>query len=169
LSEAQSASGHPPSGDIRSILVMRPNAIGDFMFALPALHALRHRYPDARIVFLGKQWHWEFLRDRPVPIDEVRVMPPFPGITAPADLPLELDAKRFVTALRERQFDLAVQMYGGGRYANPFIQELGAATSIGMKAPDATPLDRWIPYSALANRRLELLQVAALVDAAPSS
>lgn len=158
---------HCPLPDVRRILVLRPNAIGDFVFALPALHALRHTYPDARIVYLGLQWHWAFLRHRPGPVDEVLAMPPFPGITDVPDTVIEPEATRFVAALRGMQFDLAMQMYGGGRHSNPFVQELGARTTIGMKAADATPLDRWIPYGALANRRLELLQVAALAGAAP--
>jgi len=166
MDAAQITERHPPL-QVQRMLVLRPNAIGDFVFALPALHALRQRYPQAHIVFLGLQWHWEFLRGRPGPIDEVRVMPPVPGITAAADAPLEADTRHFIAGLQQERFDLALQIYGGGRYANPFIQELGARTSIGMKTADATPLDRWIPYSALANRRLELLQVAALADAAP--
>ncbi len=31
------------------------DAIGDFMFSLPALHVLRHAYPQAHIVLLGKR------------------------------------------------------------------------------------------------------------------
>ena len=39
---------------VAKIAVLRPNAVGDFVFALPALHALKHAYPDAELVFLGK-------------------------------------------------------------------------------------------------------------------
>jgi hypothetical protein len=58
--------------EVRRMLVLRPNAIGDYVFSPPALHALRQRYPYAHIVFLGRAWHWEFLRDRPGPIGIVR-------------------------------------------------------------------------------------------------
>jgi ADP-heptose:LPS heptosyltransferase len=50
---------------VRKIAVLRPNAVGDFVFALPALHALKHSYPDAEIVLLGKAWHAAFLQGGP--------------------------------------------------------------------------------------------------------
>jgi ADP-heptose:LPS heptosyltransferase len=159
-------SSYPPLPNVRSILVLRPNAIGDFMFALPALHALRHIYPQARIVLLGKQWHADFLHNRPGPVDEVVVMPPVPGVGTPPDAEVDPDpGRRFIAAMREARFDLALQMYGGGRYSNPFIMSLGARLTIGLKTPDAAALDRWIPYGAKVNRRLELLEVAALAGA----
>jgi ADP-heptose:LPS heptosyltransferase len=159
-------SSYPPLPEVRSILVLRPNAIGDFMFALPALHALRHTYPQARILLLGKQWHADFLHNRPGPVDEVIVMPPVPGVGAPPDAEVEPEpGRRFIAAMREARFDLGLQMYGGGRYSNPFIMSLGARLTVGPKTPEATPLDRWIPYGAKVNRRLELLEVAALAGA----
>lgn len=159
---------YPPLPDVSSILVMRPNAIGDFMFALPALHALRYTYPKAKIVFLGKQWHADFLHNRPGPVDEVIVMPPVPGIGAPHDAGVDPEpGRRFAAAIRKEKFDIAAQMYGGGRYSNPYLLQFGAKLTIGMKTSDATPLDRWTPHGEKTNRRLELLQVAALVGAAP--
>ncbi len=152
---------------VRSILALRPNAIGDFMFSLPALHALRHSYPDARIVLAGKPWHADFLRGRPGPVDEVFVMPPYPGVGGAPGMVPDAQALRCIDTLREAAFDLAVQMYGGGRHSNPFISGLGARLTVGAKAPDAPPLDRWIAYGEFANRRLELLQVVALVGAHP--
>jgi ADP-heptose:LPS heptosyltransferase len=151
---------------VRSILALRPNAIGDFVFSLPALHTLKHAYPDAAITFVGKRWHADFLRDRPGPIDEVVVMPPYPGVGAGSDAPADSAAAlRFIGAMRDAEFDLAVQMYGGGRYSNAFINRLGAKLTIGARTPDAAALDRSISYGDFANRRLELLQVVALAGA----
>ncbi|HEU4709760.1 MAG TPA: glycosyltransferase family 9 protein [Methylophilaceae bacterium] len=158
----------PPLPDVRSIVALRPNAIGDFMFSLPALHALRHTYPRARIVLLGKKWHADFLRQRPSPVDEVIVMPPVPGVGAPPDARVDRAAvDRFVEEMRNAHFDLAIQMYGGGGYSNAFIKRLGAKLTIGTKTPEAAPLDRWIPYGEIYNRRLELLQLVAMVGARP--
>ena len=159
---------YSPLPNVRSIVVLRPNAIGDFMFALPALHALRQTYPKAKIVLLGKQWHADFLNGRPGPVDKVIVMPPVPGVGTPIDAEVDPEPnRRFVAAMREAQFDLAIQMYGGGRYSNAYALSLGARLTIGLKTPDAAPLDRWLPYGEIANRRLELLQVAALAGAVP--
>jgi len=153
---------------VRTIAVLRPSAVGDFVFSLPALHALRHTYPAARILYLGKQWHADFLRGRPGPVDEVLVLPPCPGVGAPLDTD-PAEARRFSAMLREGRLggrlDIALQFYGGGRYSNPFILGLGARVSAGMKASDAAPLDRWISYGPLQNRRLQLLEAAALVGA----
>lgn len=154
--------------DVRTIVALRPNVIGDYMFALPALHALRYSYPDARIILLGKQWHVDFLRDRPGPVSDVVVLPPYPGVGAEIDAPVDgAAALEVMHALRDEGVDLAVQMYGGGGFSNPFIMELGARLTVGAAAPGALPLDRCIPYGAFSNRRLELLQVVALAGAQP--
>jgi ADP-heptose:LPS heptosyltransferase len=151
----------------RHIVVLRPNALGDFMFALPALHALRGRYPEARITLLGRPWHADFLGGRPGPVDDVIVLPPLPGIGAPPDPRGGIDTHSLPPALAALRPDLAAQMYGGGRYSNALVASLGASLTIGATTPGAAPLDRSIAYSERANRRLELLQIAALVDAHP--
>ncbi len=153
---------------VRRIAVLRPNAVGDFIYALPCLHSLRAAFPEARITYIGKPWHVDFLVGRPGPIDEVAVLPPCPGVGAPADARTDERAvARFIDAMRERHFDLALQIYGGGGFSNPFTRRLGARLTAGMKAPDAEPLDRWVHYGPLQNRRLQLLEVAALVGVAP--
>ena len=103
--------------DVRRIAVLRPNAVGDFVFALPCLHALKAAYPDAHIDYLGLRWHAEFLAQRPGPVDEVHIVPPCPGIGLPPDEPHDAEAvEAFVSEMRAMRFDLALQVYGGGRY-----------------------------------------------------
>ena len=156
---------HPLPG-VRKIAVLRPNAVGDFVFALPCLHALRHAYPDARITYIGKQWHADFLANRPGPVDDVEVLPPCPGLGLPPDADIDpMPARRFVERMRASAFDIALQVYGGGLYSNPFIMQFEARLTVGMKAPDASPLDRWVTYGELQNRRLQMLEVAALAGA----
>jgi len=152
--------------DVRKIVVLRPNRVGDFVFALPALHALRRAYPEARITYVGKKWHADFLAERPGPVDEVLVLPPCPGVGAALDADSDpLPIQNFIEAMRTAEVDLAVQIYGGGRYSNPFIKRFGARLTIGLKAPDAAPLDRWVSYPFLHHERLLMLEVAALVGA----
>jgi ADP-heptose:LPS heptosyltransferase len=158
---------HPVLPEVRSILALRPSPIGDFMFALPALHALRRAYPNARITLAGKPWQADFLAGRPGPVDEVLVMPPAPGFGLPPEAEPDPAAISFVETLRERRFDLALQMYGGGRHSNPFVKALGARLCVGAATPDAIRLDRTLPWRPHANHRLMLLQVAALAGAAP--
>ncbi|WP_019142569.1 glycosyltransferase family 9 protein [Noviherbaspirillum massiliense] len=152
--------------DVRKIAVLRPNAVGDFVFALPALHALRAAYPGARIVYIGKAWHADFLRDRPGPVDDVAVLPPCPGVGLPPDAHVEQGPlQAFIAAMREERFDLALQLYGGGHYSNPFIMQFGADLTLGLRADGAPPLDRHIAYRERQNRRLLLLEAAALAGA----
>ena len=66
--------------DIRKIAVLRANALGDFIFALPALEVLRVAYPEAEIVLLAKKWHANFLANRPGPVDRVIVVPVSKGV-----------------------------------------------------------------------------------------
>lgn len=153
---------------VRSIAVLRPNAIGDFVFALPALAALRAAYRDARIVYLGRPWHREFLQGRPGPWEEVVALPPVPGVGAPGDAVCdEIRVQGFVDEMRERRFDLALQLYGGGASSNPFLQRLGARWSAGLQADDAPPLDRNLHYTPWRNERARLLEAMGLVGAAP--
>jgi ADP-heptose:LPS heptosyltransferase len=161
------ASASPLALDgVGKIAVLCPNKLGDFVFALPALHALKHTYPDAELVLVGQQWHADFLRDRPGPVDRVRVMPPYPGVGVPPDAAVDpAPARRFLAAMRAARFDLAVQMFGGGRYSNPLVRQFGARLSIGARAIDAPPLDRWVRHTEPGNRRLALLEVAALAGA----
>jgi ADP-heptose:LPS heptosyltransferase len=158
----------PRLEDVHRIAVLRPNAVGDFVFALPALHALRQTYPQAEIVLLGKAWHADFLRGRPGPVDRVAVLPPVPGVGAPPDAACDArEVERFVDALREERFDIALQMFGAGRYSNPFLLRLGARLNVGARAAGAPALDRWVPYCEPNNRRLALLEIAALAGAWP--
>ena len=151
---------------VRKIAVLRPNAVGDFVFALPALHALKHSYPEAEIVLLGKPWHAGFLRDRPGPVHRVAVMPPVPGVGAPVDADCDgVAIARFVDAMRAERFDIALQMFGGGRYSNPFLTRMKARLSVGARADGAPAPERWVPYCEPNNRRLALLEVAALAGA----
>jgi ADP-heptose:LPS heptosyltransferase len=151
---------------VAKIAVLVPFAVGDFVFTLPALHALRHAYPDAELTVIGRDWHRLLMENRPGPIDRVLVMPSIPGVGTPAETLPDPAADGFVDGLRQQRFDLAVQMFGGGRYSNPLVQAMAARLSVGGRAADAPPLDRWVRYAVPNNRRLALLEVAALAGAA---
>ncbi len=155
---------------VGKIAVLRANAIGDFIFCLPALEALRAAYPEAEIVLLGQRWHAHFLTGRPGPFDRVIAVPPSQGVyesvkekTVEDPVALEL----FFHEMTAERFDLAIQMHGGGHYSNPFLLRLGARLTAGLKAPDAPPLDRWVPYIYFQPEVLRYLEVVALVGARP--
>ncbi len=164
--------------DVRRIAVLRANAVGDYVLTLPALQALKAAYPQATLALLGKRWHAEFLDGRPGPVDEVICLPAVSGVTAPADAPEPAaedgDALRdFLSQMRRRRFDLALQLHGGGRYSNPLVRALGARVTAGFCAPGASALDRNFPYLTpdidLHPRALLLLECVALVGARASA
>lgn len=162
----------PPPG---TIAVLRANGLGDLMFSMPALDALRATYPRAEIVLLGRQWHQDLLAGRPGPVDRVVVVPPtllsgeateITGDAANGSRELDDgDAGRFFAVMVDERFDLGVQLHGGGRHSNPFLHRLGARTAIGLQSPDAVPLDRCVPYVYYQNEILRLLEVVGLVGA----
>lgn len=162
----RAAGGAGPLAGVRKIAVLRPNAVGDFVFALPALHALERAYPDAELVLLGLPWHADFLRERPGPVDRVVAVPPLAGVGLAPGADDREARRRFVGQMQGEGFDIACQMYGGGRYSNPLVAAFGARLTVGARADGAPPLDRWLPYTEPANRRLALLEVAALAGAA---
>lgn len=153
---------------VRKIAVLRANALGDLMFAMPGLYSLRAAYPDAEIVLLGRRWHRDFLQGRPGPVDRVEVVPPSPGVSAEegdeADGPA-LEA--FFARMQAERFDIALQMHGGGRNSNPFVRRLGARLTAGTATSDAVPLDRTMPYIYFQSEIMRYLETVALVGAAP--
>ncbi|MFB3906134.1 MAG: glycosyltransferase family 9 protein [Acidobacteriota bacterium] len=154
--------------DVKKIAVVRANGMGDMIFAMPALVALRAAYPDAEIVLLAKQWHADFFCSRPGPIDRVIAIPPYPGVGAYENVPDDRpDLDDFFQAMSREQFDLAIQMHGGGRYSNPFVRRLGARLTAGLRTPDAIPLDRWIPYIYFQPEIVRYLETVSLVGAQP--
>jgi ADP-heptose:LPS heptosyltransferase len=152
--------------DIHKIAVVRANGLGDLIFALPALTALRTAYPEAEIVYIGKPLHQAFFAGRPGPVDRVVVAPVSQGVREePGQTPDPDELASFFKCMSAEKFDLALQLHGGGRNSNPFVLNLGARYSAGTRTPDAPPLDFWVPYVYYQREILRWLEVVALVGA----
>lgn len=149
---------------VRRLGVLRANALGDFILAMPALEALRAAYPSAEVVLLGLPWHAVFLRGRPGPVDRVLPLPAFPQPSTPAGRTAFETARR---AAREERFDLLVQMHGGGSESNPFVLRLGARVAVGLRTPESPALDRSAAYFYWQHEVLRWLEVASLAGARP--
>jgi ADP-heptose:LPS heptosyltransferase len=160
-----------PLSNIAKIAVLRANAIGDFIFALPALESLRAAYPYAEIVLLGQPWHKRFLEGRPGPVDRVVVVPRKRGVREDRETAGEEDTPEviegFFAEMRAERFDLALQMHGGGRNSNPFALKLGAHYTAGSATPDAPRLDYTLPYIYWQHEIARLVEVVGLVGARP--
>jgi ADP-heptose:LPS heptosyltransferase len=150
--------------NVRHIAVLRANGIGDLIFALPALASLKAAYPAASLTLLGSDWHAGFLEGRGLVDDVVEV----PRARAVLQHGEDLESiSGFLSEMRRRSFDVAVQIYGGGRYSNPFVKQLGAGLTVGLCAPGAEPLDLSLHYEYFQNEVHRYLEVVGLIGAGP--
>lgn len=159
---------HGKTARVRKIAVLRANALGDYVFCLPALDALKNTWPDAELVYLGRDWHRDFLDGRPGPVDRVVVVPRCQGMPAEGDRvedPAAVEA--FFLRMQAEHFDLALQMHGGGGNSNRLAAALGARRTAGLRAEGAPALDINVPYTLYHCELLRYLEVAAAVGAQP--
>ena len=153
--------------NVRKIAVLRAGGLGDLIFTLPALDALRGAYPEAEITLLGGPLQTELLSRRQEPVAHAITVPPSTGVNGP-DTGVEEDEEkleRFFADMREERFDLALQMHGGGGYSNPFVSRLRARVTVGAQADGAQALDRTMPYVYFQSEILRYLEIAGLVGA----
>jgi ADP-heptose:LPS heptosyltransferase len=153
-----------PFDDVGRIVVLRGGGLGDLVFALPAIAALRAAYPAASITLLGGPAHAALLAGRDL-VDEVLPLPPVAGVRG--DTTDEAAVTAFLREVRGTPVDLGVQLHGGGRNANPFLLRLGARHTVGTATPDAQPLERTLHYDFFQHEVLRWLEVAGLAGAAP--
>ncbi|MBT2534088.1 glycosyltransferase family 9 protein [Arthrobacter sp. ISL-48] len=150
---------------VSRIVVLRGGGLGDLIFAIPAMAALKAAYPGATVTLLGTPVHKALIEATKGPVDEVRVLPFSEGVRPGDEDPDELD--RFFAEMREQRFDLAVQLHGGGRYSNPFLLRLGASHTVGTRTADAASLERTVPYLYYQHEPLRALEVAGFAGAFP--
>lgn len=126
-----------PLGRVRRIAVFRALVLGDMLCALPALRALRARFPAAHIALVGLPWAREWA-ERVDEVDEFIAFPGWPGLPekpcAVEDLP------DFIADMQGRRLDLAVQLHGSGGTVNPMIATWGARRVAAFFEPGA-----WCP------------------------
>ena len=154
-----------PFSGVSRIAVLRGGGLGDLMFALPAVASLKAAYPGASVTLLGTPVHAELLSQTAGPVDETVILPFAEGVRPGPEDDGELE--RFFADMRAKNFDLAVQLHGGGRYSNPFLLRLGARHTVGTRTPDAAPLERTVPYLYYQHEPLRSLEVAGFAGAAP--
>lgn len=92
----------------RNILIVKLSAIGDVIHALPVASALKQQFPEARITWVVEKPAYDILTNNPY-IDEIIIFDKanFKSLTC-----LAQNAPRFIAALRQRRFDLALDLQG---------------------------------------------------------
>jgi len=114
------------------ILVRATNWIGDAVMSLPALRAIRSRYPEAEITVLARPWvaslyEGELAPDRVIPLAGA------PGLR---DLPAKF---RLARSLRAERFDLAV-LFPNSLESAALVYAAGARRRIGYARDGRGPL-----------------------------
>jgi ADP-heptose:LPS heptosyltransferase len=151
--------------DVSRIALLRGGGLGDLMFALPAVPALKAAYPGSTVTLLGTPLHRTLISETHSPVDDVMVLPFAEGVRPGTEDASALG--EFFDDARTRNFDLAVQLHGGGRFSNAFLLRLGARHSVGSATPDAAPLERTLPYTFYQHEPMRALEVAGLAGARP--
>lgn len=111
------------------IAIFRALQLGDMLCAVPALRALRRAKPDAHIALIGLPWARSFVERYPHLVDELIIFPGAVGFPEQAETNEHLEG--FWNAMRERRFDLAIQMHGSGGIANDIVGKMGARANAG--------------------------------------
>jgi lipopolysaccharide heptosyltransferase I len=93
------------------ILIIKPSSLGDVTHALPILHLLRRRYPNAKISWLLAP-HCSGLLEGHPDLDEVILFDRRRFGTAWKNPAAGLDLIRFKRDLRRRQFDWVIDLQG---------------------------------------------------------
>lgn len=147
------------AGPWRKVAVLRPGRIGDYLCATPAIRALRRAVPDAELHYVALPLVRDLVERNPC-VDRFVPFPGFPYIAEQFFQPRQ--AVRWLAAMQDEEYDLVVQLYGSGVYANPIVLLMGGRRTAGFvrAAGDAHPLDAAIP---LPDTGSEVDRVLALV------
>ncbi|HUS13931.1 MAG TPA: glycosyltransferase family 9 protein [Chloroflexia bacterium] len=153
----------PLAGPPRRILIIRPDHLGDLLFATPALVHLRAAYPTAHLTGLVGPWGrpvWE----RQATLDAIETLP-FPGIVARPSWPGEPYTLlwRAARKVRAGHYDLALILRFDYWWGALLAEQAGIPARWGYSLPAMQPfLTSAVPYQA---GRHEVEQNLALVAA----
>jgi ADP-heptose:LPS heptosyltransferase len=151
---------------VKKIAVLRALVLGDFIFSLPALEALRQAYPQAEITCITQPWAVDFVPGHARAVDRVisiRSSPHKEGDTGFLIHPE--DAAWFFPQMQAEQVDLAISMQGGGIHSNPFMARMLPRFTVGLREAGALSPDRWQQYDYYQNEVSRCLDLARLAGA----
>lgn len=147
---------------VRKIAVFRALYLGDLLCATPALRAIRHHFPSAEITLIGLPWTADLVHRLPF-VDQLLEFPGYPGI---AEVPYQQErTNAFLAAAHATQYDLVIQMHGGGDVSNGFAVDLGGRFSLGYRPEHDNRLDHSLLYDPSEHETLRWLRLVAEVGA----
>lgn len=149
-----------------SVAVFRARHPGEMLCAVPALRALREALPAAHIALVGLPCAKEFVRRFRHYADE------FIGFPGHPDFPEQPVRRQLLPAfyahMRERQFDLALQMHDSGPQSNLIARAFGARCVAGYGTAQKIYNARFFPqplHGAEPRRLLDLLSLLGVPSA----
>jgi lipopolysaccharide heptosyltransferase II len=147
------------------ILLIRPDHVGDLLFATPALRALREALPDAHLACMVGPWGQAVLAGNPN-LDEIIVCE-FPAFTRKPKVSLLAPyrlLRTWAASLRSLRFDMAIVLRFDHWWAALLAYLAGIPSRVGYDISECRPfLTQALPY---ANQRHEVLQNWTLVEQA---
>ena len=140
----------PPDSEVREVLVLRLDRIGDMLMSLPALSTLRAALPRARIRLAVGRWSAEIAAHAPV--DEVLIWSAPWAARSGESRDSARELWRRARALRRDGLDLALDLQGDLR-SNLLMALTGARRRVGYAntggaylLTDVVPLDETISW-----------------------
>lgn len=127
---------------LKEIVLFRALQLGDLMCSVPALRALKTAFPQARIKLLGLPSAEGFTRRFHHLFSGFMPFPGFPGLPEQ-----EFDANKFMiflSAMRQHEPDLLIQLHGNGSIINPLMRLMSSGPVAGYFQPGA-----WCPDAQL--------------------
>jgi lipopolysaccharide heptosyltransferase II len=111
------------------IAIFRALYLGDMLLCVPALRALRRRFPHAEITLIGLPWADTFARRFTPYIDRFVEFCGYPGLK---ELPVaQVKLRQFLAEQRAYGYDLVIQMHGSGQVSNHFALALHGRKTTG--------------------------------------
>lgn len=144
----------------RSVGIFRALKVGDLLCTVPTFRALRAAYPDAEITLISLPWA-RWVKDRfPQYLDSFIDFPGWPGL--PEIVPDLGGIPRFLKELRNKRFDLLLQIHGSGEHVNDICalaepRVLAGYFRAGAWCPDSSTFIEYPAESPEIWRQLALL------------
>lgn len=152
---------------IRSIAILRALQLGDMLCVIPAVRALRKAYPDAKITLLGLPWAASFVKRFDKYFDGFMHFPGYPGL--PEQEYNQGAFIEFINNVKEKQFDLVLQMQGNGTIVNDILPLFKAKCMAGFYNDESfKPSNLFLSYPNAGHeihRHIQLMQYLGITPA----
>ncbi len=130
---------------MKKIAIFRALYLGDMLLAVPALRAIRQRFPEAEISLIGLPWMEAFVHRLRGYVDRFVEFGGYSGIEEVEIIPER--SQRFIKEQKAYGYDLVIQMHGSGCVSNAVVAALHGKETLGYYIDDCGyTLTRGLPY-----------------------